>query len=373
MRIAVINRHRTETLAGSEVQCDMIARGLTERGHEVVYIAANGQGPYDDCPYRVVPVPLKARAIADACERERPDIVYWRLNKHGLRHIARRLARLDIPFVFASAHINDHLRWAAKPRRRTGLRGLVTTLKHRIAAGWNHEGFRWVAAVVTNNPDHLGLAPVGRQAFIANSMTGEARPFSWPRPYVLWVSSLKPAKRPDLCIELARRLDGAGVDVLMVGERLNYPPMESIEDVPANLRYLGPKPLEEVNGMLAGARCLVTTSMPEGFSNNIIQASLQGTPTVSFEFDPGGVLRRHVLGLCSGGDIEQFVSDVGSLLDDEALAQALGRRARTHALKHFDPGRNIAALDGFLNAVAASTGGRARAGPAVRPTPGYET
>ena len=132
-------------------------------------------------------------------------------------------------------------------------------------------------------------------------------PFSWPRPYVAWVANLKPSKRPELCVELARHLLPHGVDLVMVG-RLVDPAYCWLEDLSAseNLHYIGPRSVEEVSGVLAGALALVHTCMPEGFPNVFIQSWQQATPTVSIEYDPGGIIKTHALGYVSEADEQRF-------------------------------------------------------------------
>jgi hypothetical protein len=44
MKILIINQHISDALGGSEMQCDLIAHGLTNLGHQVIYGFITGMG-----------------------------------------------------------------------------------------------------------------------------------------------------------------------------------------------------------------------------------------------------------------------------------------------------------------------------------------
>jgi glycosyltransferase involved in cell wall biosynthesis len=208
---------------------------------------------------------------------------------------------------------------------------------------------------VCQTPEQLEAAPVRSSIVISNSGSlSRSIYFSWPRPYVAWVSNIKAAKRPELCLNLARRLLPHGVDLVMIG-RMVDPSYDWLENSAANsenLYYIGPRRLDEVDGVLAGALALVHTCMPEGYPNVFIQAWLQGTPTVSLEFDPGGIIRNQGLGYVSGGDEQQFHQDVMKIITDTEAARQAGDKAKRYAREHCAPERNVAKLEAFLAEVS---------------------
>ncbi len=63
MNLLIINQHPSDSLGGSEMQCDLIARGLTERGHQVVYASVGSmrKEEYPGLPYRVVPLAINRK------------------------------------------------------------------------------------------------------------------------------------------------------------------------------------------------------------------------------------------------------------------------------------------------------------------------
>lgn len=351
LNIAIINQHPDDMLGGSEIQCDIISRELQKRGHQVHYLAVGGNPAKDyGVPYPVHPVARQSDGIAGQVLALKPDLVYWRFNKHCFARAARQIKGAGIPIVFSVSHVRDVSRHYLQPDawRTGGFRGWRRALKESWRLYREHKGFACVDALVSNNPDHLGLVPVPLQVHIPNSMTQALEPFQWPRPYCLWVANIKERKQPEKYLELAERLQDTGVDFLMVGQMQSksYEPL--LASGPHNFHYLGEKRLENVNGMMANCLFLAHTCHPEGFSNNFIQAWLQGRTVVSLAFDPGGLLVKENLGFYAEGNMDVFVKQVRKLIDEPALAQDMGARAKTYAQAHFAPEINVARLESLF-------------------------
>ena len=118
MKVAIINQHIAYAVGGSELQCNFLAMGLSERGHRVTYIApSRPQEQVRGYSYEIVAVNDSSRSIVDVVLASRPDVVYWRYNKRHFRAVSEALAKAQIPMVFAAAHINDFLPWAVKPAK----------------------------------------------------------------------------------------------------------------------------------------------------------------------------------------------------------------------------------------------------------------
>jgi glycosyltransferase involved in cell wall biosynthesis len=361
MRIAVVNRHPSVALGGSETQCDLIARRLARR-HDVLYVAPDGVAAAAR-PYRTAAVRDRPAAILAAIRDHRPDVVYWR---YGLRHLGRvgpALRRGGTPFVFASSHEHDLVRGAiAAIPSDAGARARILHVRDRIRAVRDHRGLAAASAVVVNSADHLGLTTVAPRIHIPNGVDPASEPFTWPRPYVAWVANLKPEKRPEACIPLAAGIADLGVDVLMAGRPQvhAYERFGTRPDLPSNLHVLGPLPAPEAAGLLAGALLHVHTCRPEGFPNVFLQAWRAGVPSVSLGYDPSGTIGRERLGAVSGDDSARFVTDVRALLVDAGARAAAGSRAAAHVRSHADPDRAAEQLEAFLGTVLAASAGRPR-------------
>lgn len=339
LRVVIVNKHPNQAAGGSEIQCGLLADGLVARGHHVTYVAPHRVGrPVTGPPdvgYPVVVVPQWGRSIAHAVLNARPDVVYWRFNKRGLRVAAKRIHRSGIPFVFAVSHVNDLLPWSAKPVGGHRLRAVVAVPLLRCVSRWQHRGLTYATAMTTNNVDLLVRLTAPIRVYVPNGMVTDAAPFSWPRPFCLWVSSLKASKRPEAAVRLAAEIQDLEVDVLMVGGA-QEPGHEAITDgvgLPDNLHYVGVRSLTQINGMFAAARVHVHTCLPEGFPNVFLQAWMQACPSVSLGFDPGGVITSEGLGADADDDWGAFVSAVRTLLVDDASRDERAARAQSYALR----------------------------------------
>jgi glycosyltransferase involved in cell wall biosynthesis len=353
VRIAIVNRHQNDVLGGSEMQCHNIADGLTRRRHEVAYVAPWGGGSYNTS-YQVVSVVPSPKAIAAGVLQFRPDIVYWRFDKHMLLRTARKLAQENVPFVFAISHI-DNVRVASSwSNPWVSAHDFIRAAKQSLLSASNHLGFRYVTAVTSLNPDYVGKLPVKLQKFVPNSVPMEAVPFSWPKQYVVWVANIKPPKRPEVYLKLAQALAHKNVDFLMVGA-IQSQEYDWIAHGGTGVHYLGQKTIEETNGIIANAIALIHTCKPEGFGNNFLQAWLQGVPTVSLGFDPAGYIERFRLGGYAADDWDVFVAQVERLIHNPDMALEAGRRARGFAAARFSLDRTLDTLELFLARVLADT------------------
>ena len=345
----------SDALGGSEIQCDIIATKLQEYGNEVIYIALNGDQKYNTT-YRVISISNNAGKVASECIKVKPDIVYWRNNKHKLLATVRRIKKANIPIVFAGSSFNDSNRWN-HIRKRTNnkpfLKYIIGELYKILIDQINYNGFKWVDGVIVNNKDYLNKIKVQPQVYIPNSMKTNLELFIYERPYLCWVSNIKPIKRPELFVELARRLIDVDIDFIMIGsiQDESYKWLLDKKFLPDNLYYLGPKTIEQVNGILNKTIALCHTCEPEGFSNNFIQAWLQSKPVISYEFDPGGLIRSQKLGFVSDSDMDIFVKDVKSIITNSNLAEEIGSRAFKYSNINFNPDTNVKTLEKFLKDV----------------------
>lgn len=350
MRIAFVNRHPDDVVGGSEIQCDMLASELA-RAHDIIYIAPAGcLAKNYRKNYTVVPVGSNSRSISDAIIKAKPDIVYWRFNKYYFHLTARRLAKHRIPIVFAVSHINDTKLCSHRENIKNGPKSILKAIKQSILTCWNHTGFRYVQGVTVDNNDHLRLAPVKNKIFIPNTITKEASPFAWDRPYIIWVSNIKPAKRPELYVNLAKEFERDGIDFLMIGniQSSSYDWITDKEKTPDNFHYLGPKTLEEVNGAIKNSLFLVHTCMPEGFGIVFLQAWLQSKPTISYDFEPCGYITNEKLGNVAHGNWDNFVNISKNFIENKSLRDEIGQRAREFSTHKFSSQESANKLEQFL-------------------------
>jgi glycosyltransferase involved in cell wall biosynthesis len=106
--------------------------------------------------------------------------------------------------------------------------------------------------------------------------------------HVLWVGTVRADKRPDLLLDLARRLPHRHF-VMIGGPAGNEPGADAyyaaIEGAAAhlpNVQMLGFQPLAKTEPWFDRARVFISTSTNEGMPNVFLQAWARGVPTVAF-------------------------------------------------------------------------------------------
>lgn len=155
---------------------------------------------------------------------------------------------------------------------------------------------------------------------------------------VLWMGNYREVKRPDVAIELARRLPqyrfafvGGSVPT---GEAYFNRIRDEARSVP-NINFVGPVPYRETGDWFARSRLHVNTSDYEGFPNTFLQAWVRRVPVVSF-FDPDGLVRRRGLGaICAG--VEEMSAELDRLLKSPSECERIGDRAYAFATNEFSP------------------------------------
>jgi glycosyltransferase involved in cell wall biosynthesis len=180
-----------------------------------------------------------------------------------------------------------------------------------------------------------------------------ARPLAARDIDLLWISNIRPFKRPDLALELARQEPSLTLHMVggrQPGSEQYYADIERQAAAQPNVVFHGHVPQESAYQLMARARLFLNTSDSEGFPNTYLQAWARGTPTVAC-FDPDGVIGREQLGF-PVRDIARMRAALHALLENEALWQATSARCRSYvAARHGEP-----ALDAFAAALGAIAG-----------------
>jgi len=345
--IAIVNTHIQDTVGGSQLQCDIIAEELYKRGHRVSYIAVGGCNNSYNTIYNVIGVKRESEAIRKAIMNSAPDVLYWRFNKKFFYKSVKKPSQKGIKIVFAVSNIRDLQPYSARLSKGSGITGLKEFILKNIVSRYNHMGYSYVDALTVNNKNHLSLSPITPKKYVPNATTQKSKSFTWKKPYVLWVANIKNRKQPELYVNLAKNFERRDIDFLMMGkiEDNSYNWLSKEDSVPENFHYLGPQPIETVNGALKNSLFLVTTSTPEGFSNNIIQAWLQGKPVIAYEFDPGGLIESNRLGKIANGDFNMFLKHSEQYIDNQKIRQEAGNRALAFANQYFSTQETIATLE----------------------------
>jgi glycosyltransferase involved in cell wall biosynthesis len=155
---------------------------------------------------------------------------------------------------------------------------------------------------------------------------------------VLWVNNMRPFKRPEMCIEIAKSL--RNYKFYMIGGPCPglddyYKKILHLSQKLDNLSFLGPVPYSQINSYFSRAKLFINTSETEGFPNSFLQAWIRQVPIISF-FDPDQLIKRHSLGT-SPISIDTMRQDIVRLLSENKLRQELGEGAREFVMKTYSP------------------------------------
>jgi glycosyltransferase involved in cell wall biosynthesis len=175
---------------------------------------------------------------------------------------------------------------------------------------------------------------------IPNCYTPPSDAVATVRGVVLWAGTVKSIKRPELFLELARRLPT--LQFRMIGgaepsrQQALFDNVRMLAAGIPNLQFRGFVPFSEIEREFNQARLLVNTSSHEGFPNTFLQAWARGIPTVSFIDCRAQYEGQPVATVCN--DFESMVTAVDDLCRDDVRWRREGERARRnyqnkHAVK----------------------------------------
>ncbi len=173
---------------------------------------------------------------------------------------------------------------------------------------------------------------------------------------VVWAAVIRPPKRPDLLIEIARRLPTVHFVVCGAPRQSHWEPqkidqiMKDLRSLP-NVDYRGHVAPEQTVQAIGSAGVLLSTSDGEGFPSVFLEAWAAGTPVVSMQIDPDHKVRDHELGKVAD-TIEGAVEAVRVLMASTERCQEMGMRSRLHVEEIHCP---ASAVQAFETAVARIT------------------
>jgi glycosyltransferase involved in cell wall biosynthesis len=342
----VLRPGSADFVGGAEVQQAAIARGLAARGFDVSVATCDyGQGPRVEIdgitvlamfpPHRGVPVlrffhprltrTLGALFAADA------EIYYARCSglQAGLSHDVARAKRGA--FVMAAAHDHDALR-------------SLPLLGNARDRWWYRRALRGASAVIAQTERQRGLfrAEFGVESQVIPNLVEVPAAAADPARggAVVWLSTYKPAKRPEWFWELAR---GMPERRFVMAGVVPPPPLtaetwerarDAARTIP-NLELRGRIDHDRLGTLFGGAALFVQTSPAEGFSNTLLEAWAHGLPTVSV-VDPEGIAAREALGE-RVDDLDAMAAAVRRWMADPARRAAAGARARAYVGAHHSP------------------------------------
>ena len=152
-----------------------------------------------------------------------------------------------------------------------------------------------------------------------------------PNGYILWVSTIRQLKRPELYLALAQALPHhqfVMVGGIGHGESLLYDNIKTQAETLANFKFIGFVPFSESDHYFDGARLVINTSDFEGFPNAFLQAWARSIPTVSF-FDCGARIDDKPVGFIVDS-LHSMRNVVEKLMDDDQEWLIQGERCQAY-------------------------------------------
>ena len=339
----VLSGHRgIAFVGGAEVQQSVQMRALRRAGCRVsVLVKDHGQPEVVDCDgITVHKIPDSGQRgwpglrffyprmsdLLGLLRRVNPDIVFTQTAGEQVASAAVYSRLSGRPFVFAGASDKDFVMGP--------LPGMPA--QHVAMYRW---GLRSAQAVVVQNVAQLDLLKRHFQRDGHLIQNGYEEPLAQPGAFegtVLWAATVKPLKRPDHVVALARRLHhlrflmvgGPGVDR---GAQAYFDGIARQARGLSNLTMTGHVPFRDVGAAFEGASVCLNTSDYEGLPNTFMQAWLRGIPTLSFvrpESAPG------VTGTLACDDLDHMALRLQRLTGDRAVWAAASQASQRHFKAH---------------------------------------
>ena len=278
-------------------------------------------------------------------KKERPDWCFFQCADHLWGPMAETARWLGVRTAFSVMHDLDVQPRRALTRRQNWWRLYEWGLRRSDIIFVQHQGQR-------------GYLPPSWQArtyFLPGivPLPVTYRPHPERNGTVAWVAVIRPPKRPDLLVEIARRLPEvrfvvcgaptyklweAGAIESIIGQLRSLP----------NVDYRGHVDPEQTLKVIEDASLLLSTSDGEGLPSVFLEAWAAGTPVVSVQIDPDHKIRDGELGVLAG-TVDGAVDAVRSLMTVAQRRQDMGMRGRRHVEEVHSP---AAAVRAFESAVA---------------------
>jgi glycosyltransferase involved in cell wall biosynthesis len=347
--------HWTDVMGGAQYQVKCLLERLTAtQQFDISYLARNYDPRYQPDGYRLIKIAAErgvrrygfwfdAPRLLQLLRQWRPQILYQRIGCAYTGIAAHYARKSGCRMVWHVSSDND---LAPRPPLRNLQQGIRYVDWRLLQYGVRQAGH--IVAQSRGQAERLeqcyGRLPT---CLVRNFHPLPAEEVEKTEPVkIVWVSNFKPIKQPHYFIRLARDLGEAAerVECIMVGApaRRAVAWQRSIErEIAAvpHLKYLGARPLEEVNRILDRSHILVNTSLYEGFPNTFIQAWMRRLPVVSLNSDPDDVLKeRHIGFLCNS--YSALLKHTQMLIRDSSLREKMGYMAQEYALEHHSE-RNI--------------------------------
>lgn len=342
---------------GGEYQARMIADELTKYNFEIFFISINDK--VNDVVYKdgfkIYMISVKSglinkmtlyyrlnSRINNILSIEQPNIVYQRILNTFSYRLSKSLYRLNIPYVL---HIADN--YSVK------FEGCIGYVKKKLFKRILNRKTTIVCQTEYQKMAICELAPGKKIEIIPNMhpLIEMDSSVQKEKNKIVWIGNARPVKQLEVYIELARYFKDAEFEFNIIGNIPNDLYGESLKNeinISPNIYYHGIKDNLFINDFLKGCSVLINTSHSEGFSNTFIQAWMCGTPVISYNSDPNGIIKKNKMGRCCDGDFKLLTKYLLEILNDSEY-ECLSNRCVSVSRESFLIENNITRFTKLLN------------------------
>ena len=345
---------------GTERQCQLLARTLTQRGHGVVVLTRRRQGLRADDWVDGVAV-RRTAVLGGGTLRSLAWMLTataW-LRRHGRQFQVVQCYQLLSPSYVGLLGRRTRPQATILRAECSGSYGDVAEMTRLPLTGLRRRLLRHADALVTiSQAIEVELAefgldsvpfhriPNGVDCSAFSPVRGEERAalrshLGLPEDRVLcaFVGRLVPQKDPDLLAEAWLRVSHPGAHLMLVGDGPLRPKLEARLTVGGRRRVTFVGATSNVASYMRASDLVILPSQAEGMPCVVLEAMACGIPVVATDV-PGN---REVLGeegrvglLVPGGDPSALAEAVVTLATSSALRQKIGVSARAVILERFD-------------------------------------
>lgn len=283
---------------------------------------------------------------------EKPDWCFWQC-ADPLWGPAAEIARwLGVRTAFSTMHDND-VRLRTTLARRKNL---------RLAYAWGLQRSDIIFIQHYGQRDSLPLRWRSKAYLLPGifSVPDTVTPHNERNGSVVWMAVIRPAKRPDLLIEIARQLPtirfivgGAPSPKLWDPGKIDRI-MTQLRSL-SNVDYRGHVAPHQALQIIGEGSLFLSTSDGEGFPSVFLEAWGAGTPVVSLQIDPDHKIRDCGLGKVTE-TVEGTIEAVRSLMTRPELREDMGSKSRRHVQEMHSPTAAVGAFETAILTVSGSRG-----------------
>ncbi len=155
--------------------------------------------------------------------------------------------------------------------------------------------------------------------------------------YILWVSRFANWKRPQLFLNLAKKI--ASNQFVMICPTFNYNNKDWLEfrqkaRLIKNLKFIDQVPFSQIQSYFNKANIFINTSETEGFPNTFLQAAAGKTPIISLNINPDNFIQNYNCGYFANDNFETLLQHTKQLINAKTEQKEKGKNAFLYLSNH---------------------------------------